>query len=110
MRKEPYVASERRRDPVLLRRRVGGVTTVGVDAEEACRASLARMGREKLELVQAHWSAQRFQPWQGALRGLDPRALPTRPPLLQACTHSQDPMPEHRPVSPSYKSILGLII
>jgi pyridoxine 4-dehydrogenase len=32
--------------------------------EDACRASLARMGRDQLELVQAHWSAKNFQPWQ----------------------------------------------
>ncbi|KAJ1615688.1 NADP-dependent oxidoreductase domain-containing protein [Pavlovales sp. CCMP2436] len=31
---------------------------------DACRASLGRMERTQLEVVQAHWSAQRFQPWQ----------------------------------------------
>lgn len=31
---------------------------------DAARASLARMGLEQIEIVQAHWSAQRFQPWQ----------------------------------------------
>jgi len=36
----------------------------GMSFENACRASLARTGREELELVQAHWSAQNFQPWQ----------------------------------------------
>jgi pyridoxine 4-dehydrogenase len=36
----------------------------GASFEEACRASLARMGRDELELVQAHWSAANFQPWQ----------------------------------------------
>lgn len=36
----------------------------GASFEAACRASLARMGRERLEVVQAHWSAQNFQPWQ----------------------------------------------
>jgi pyridoxine 4-dehydrogenase len=30
----------------------------------AARASAARMGLEQIEVVQAHWSAQRFQPWQ----------------------------------------------
>lgn len=32
----------------------------------ACRASLERMGLEQLEVAQAHWSAQKFQPWQEA--------------------------------------------
>jgi len=32
--------------------------------EDACRASLARMERDQIELVQAHWSAKNFQPWQ----------------------------------------------
>jgi pyridoxine 4-dehydrogenase len=36
----------------------------GVSFEDACRASLRRMGRERLEVVQAHWSAANFQPWQ----------------------------------------------
>ena len=36
----------------------------GAQFEEACRSSLRRMGREQVELVQAHWSAKRFQPWQ----------------------------------------------
>jgi len=36
----------------------------GRSFEDACRASLERMGREQLEVVQAHWSAQNFQPWQ----------------------------------------------
>ena len=37
--------------------------------EDACRASLARMGRDQIELVQAHWSAKNFQPWcDGAAR------------------------------------------
>lgn len=36
----------------------------GASFEAACRASLGRMGRESIELVQAHWSAARFQPWQ----------------------------------------------
>ena len=36
----------------------------GGSFEQACRSSLERMGRDRLELVQAHWSAQRFQPWQ----------------------------------------------
>jgi len=36
----------------------------GASFEEACRASLARMGRDKMEIVQAHWSARNFQPWQ----------------------------------------------
>ena len=36
----------------------------GASFEDACRASLKRMGREQIELVQAHWSASRFQPWQ----------------------------------------------
>ena len=31
--------------------------------EDACRASLARMERDQIELVQAHWSAKNFQPW-----------------------------------------------
>jgi pyridoxine 4-dehydrogenase len=30
----------------------------------ACRASAARMGVAQIEVVQAHWSAQRWQPWQ----------------------------------------------
>ena len=35
---------------------------------EACRASLTRLKMERIDLVQAHWSAQNFQPWQeGAL-------------------------------------------
>jgi len=36
----------------------------GASFEDACRSSLQRMGREQIELVQAHWSAQNFQPWQ----------------------------------------------
>lgn len=36
----------------------------GESFEQACRASLGRMGEEKIELVQAHWSAVNFQPWQ----------------------------------------------
>ncbi len=36
----------------------------GASFEAACRASLRRMRRDKIELVQAHWSAQRWQPWQ----------------------------------------------
>jgi len=36
----------------------------GASFETACRESLARMGRDQLELVQAHWSARNFQPWQ----------------------------------------------
>ena len=36
----------------------------GESFEAACRASLKRMGRDQLEIVQAHWSAQNFQPWQ----------------------------------------------
>ena len=36
----------------------------GASFEDACRASLARMGQERLELVQAHWSARNLQPWQ----------------------------------------------
>ena len=36
----------------------------GKSFEDACRGSLARMGRDQLEVVQAHWSAQNFQPWQ----------------------------------------------
>lgn len=36
----------------------------GSSFEAACRASLARMGRDQLEVVQAHWSAKNFQPWQ----------------------------------------------
>lgn len=36
----------------------------GASFEEACRASLKRMGRDQMEIVQAHWSAQNFQPWQ----------------------------------------------
>ena len=36
----------------------------GASFEAACRSSLERMGRDQLELVQAHWSAQNFQPWQ----------------------------------------------
>eukprot|EP00966_Prymnesium_polylepis_P023101 531531-Prymnesium_polylepis.2 len=36
----------------------------GESFETACRASLERMGRDRLEVVQAHWSAQNFQPWQ----------------------------------------------
>ena len=36
----------------------------GASFEAACRASLERMGRDQLEVVQAHWSAQNFQPWQ----------------------------------------------
>ena len=36
----------------------------GASFEAACRSSLARMGRDQLEVVQAHWSAQNFQPWQ----------------------------------------------
>ena len=36
----------------------------GESFETACRASLGRMGRDQLEVVQAHWSAQNFQPWQ----------------------------------------------
>jgi len=31
---------------------------------DACRASLDRMGLDQVEIAQAHWSAQRFQPWQ----------------------------------------------
>lgn len=36
----------------------------GESFENACRASLQRMGRDQIEIVQAHWSAQNFQPWQ----------------------------------------------
>ena len=36
----------------------------GRSFEEACRASLRRMGRDKIEIAQAHWSASNFQPWQ----------------------------------------------
>ena len=36
----------------------------GASFEAACRASLQRMGRDQIEIVQAHWSAQNFQPWQ----------------------------------------------
>lgn len=36
----------------------------GEDFEDACRASLRRMGESRMELVQAHWSAANFQPWQ----------------------------------------------
>eukprot|EP00316_Scyphosphaera_apsteinii_P015962 CAMPEP_0119345298 /NCGR_PEP_ID=MMETSP1333-20130426/107413_1 /TAXON_ID=418940 /ORGANISM="Scyphosphaera apsteinii, Strain RCC1455" /LENGTH=377 /DNA_ID=CAMNT_0007357761 /DNA_START=115 /DNA_END=1249 /DNA_ORIENTATION=+ len=36
----------------------------GASFEEACRSSLARMGRKRMEVVQAHWSATNFQPWQ----------------------------------------------
>jgi len=36
----------------------------GESFEQACRASLRRMGEERIELVQAHWSAANFQPWQ----------------------------------------------
>jgi len=36
----------------------------GASFEDACRASLKRMGRDEIELVQAHWSASNFQPWQ----------------------------------------------
>ena len=36
----------------------------GASFEAACRASLERMGRDQIEIVQAHWSAQNFQPWQ----------------------------------------------
>lgn len=36
----------------------------GASFERACRASLDRMGVEQIELVQAHWSAANFQPWQ----------------------------------------------
>lgn len=36
----------------------------GASFETACRASLQRMGRSQLEIAQAHWSAQNFQPWQ----------------------------------------------
>jgi len=36
----------------------------GASFEDACRASLQRMGCDQLELVQAHWSAANFQPWQ----------------------------------------------
>ena len=40
----------------------------GGSFEAACRASLDRMGRDRMELVQAHWPAVKFQPWQeGAL-------------------------------------------
>lgn len=31
---------------------------------DACRASLDRLGLDKLAVAQAHWSAQKFQPWQ----------------------------------------------
>jgi len=31
---------------------------------DACCSSLERMGLAQIEVVQAHWSAQRFQPWQ----------------------------------------------
>ena len=36
----------------------------GRSFEDACSASLARMGRDQIELAQAHWSAKNFQPWQ----------------------------------------------
>lgn len=36
----------------------------GASFEAACRASLKRMGRDQMELAQAHWSAANFQPWQ----------------------------------------------
>ncbi len=36
----------------------------GAQFEAACRSSLKRMGRDQIELVQAHWSAKNFQPWQ----------------------------------------------
>lgn len=36
----------------------------GRSFEDACRGSLERMGRDQIELAQAHWSAQNFQPWQ----------------------------------------------
>ena len=36
----------------------------GESFEDACRMSLKRMGRDSLELVQAHWSAKNLQPWQ----------------------------------------------
>mmetsp|Transcript_95429 Transcript_95429/g.179507 ORF Transcript_95429/g.179507 Transcript_95429/m.179507 type:complete len:618 (+) Transcript_95429:75-1928(+) len=36
----------------------------GKSFEEACRNSLARMGRDQIELAQAHWSAKNLQPWQ----------------------------------------------
>lgn len=36
----------------------------GASFEEACRQSLARMGRDQIELAQAHWSAKNLQPWQ----------------------------------------------
>lgn len=36
----------------------------GQSFEQACRASLRRMGQDRIELVQAHWSAANFQPWQ----------------------------------------------
>lgn len=31
---------------------------------DAARASLGRMGLDQIEVIQAHWSAQKFQPWQ----------------------------------------------
>lgn len=36
----------------------------GQSFEDACRASLERMGRDQIEIAQAHWSARNFQPWQ----------------------------------------------
>jgi pyridoxine 4-dehydrogenase len=36
----------------------------GASFEDACRSSLERMGVDQIELVQAHWSAANFQPWQ----------------------------------------------
>lgn len=36
----------------------------GESFENACRSSLQRMGRDQIEIAQAHWSAQNFQPWQ----------------------------------------------
>ena len=36
----------------------------GASFEEACRSSLKRLGRDQIEVVQAHWSAANFQPWQ----------------------------------------------
>ena len=36
----------------------------GESFEKACRGSLKRMGRDQIEIVQAHWSAKNLQPWQ----------------------------------------------
>ncbi|KAL1520035.1 hypothetical protein AB1Y20_023513 [Prymnesium parvum] len=56
----------------------------GASFERACRASLDRLGVEQIALIQAHWSAANFQPWQEPALW-DGLALCYEAGLAQAC-------------------------